>query len=239
MRLKHAPETDEDVQNRPQQIRLTVIIGNTITLHILFMLMSALRKAVMKYWVIASMASLLFAATAVAGEKHSHSHSHDHKHDHEEEHRQLGAHEHGSGTFNIAIDGNMVSMELEAPGADIVGFEHKATTDVQKALVASAKAKLKEVANVVGLPNSAGCKLEGSTVKLEVEGKGNKASHSEFYAEYQMTCTAPAKLGVIMFPYFENFKDAQELEVSVIGPKSQKRFEVERDAAKIDISGVI
>ncbi|MGI9423429.1 MAG: ZrgA family zinc uptake protein, partial [Hyphomicrobiaceae bacterium] len=50
----------------------------------------------------------------------------------DEQHRQLGAHEHGHGAFNVAIDGRRVSMELEAPGADIVAFEHKPTTKRQE-----------------------------------------------------------------------------------------------------------
>ena len=56
-----------------------------------------------------------------------------------EETRQLGAHEHGHGTLNIAIEGTTVSMELEVPGSDIVGFEHVAATPEQKAAYASAK----------------------------------------------------------------------------------------------------
>jgi len=47
--------------------------------------------------------------------------------------RQAGAHEHGRGTLNIALEGTRLSMELEAPGADIVGFEHRAKTKKQKA----------------------------------------------------------------------------------------------------------
>src|SRR5262249_38687966 len=43
-------------------------------------------------------------------------------------HRELGPHEHGRGTLNIAIEGNRVSMELEVPGMDIAGFEHAAKT---------------------------------------------------------------------------------------------------------------
>src|SRR3990172_13326550 len=60
----------------------------------------------------------------------------------EEAKRELGAHEHGHGTLNIAIENARVSMELEAPGMDIVGFEYAASTDDQKAAVAKAKAEL-------------------------------------------------------------------------------------------------
>ena len=35
---------------------------------------------------------------------------------------QMDAHVHGHGILNIAVEGQVVEMELEAPGADIVGF---------------------------------------------------------------------------------------------------------------------
>ena len=50
-------------------------------------------------------------------------------------HREAGAHAHGHGKVNIAIEGQRLSIELEAPGADIVGFEHEAKTAAEKAAV--------------------------------------------------------------------------------------------------------
>ena len=46
-------------------------------------------------------------------------------------------------------------MELVAPGMDIVGFEHVASTDEQKAAVEKAKAKLTDVLSVFKLPAAA------------------------------------------------------------------------------------
>ena len=173
----------------------------------------------------------------------------------EEKHRQLDAHEHGHGSFNIAIEGKRVSMELEAPGADIVGFEHKATTDDQKASVVNAEKMLKQISNVVGLPGAAGCQIQKASVELHIEeaddhdehkhehakkgAEKEEQSHSEFHAEYELTCASPEKLVELTFPYFKNFKGAEELEVSIVGPKSQKKFEVERDTGKINLGGII
>ena len=200
----------------------------------------------MKRWFVTGLVSIPLTFAAVAEEKH----------------RQLGAHEHGHGSFDIAIEGKLVSMELKAPGADIVGFEHKASTKKQKAAVSTAKKKLGKLANVVGLPDAAGCKLEKASVEVHIEGgdsddhghghghdhkhgkkeakkETHEESHSEFHAEYQLSCNAPGKLVEIQFPYFKNFKGAEELEVSVVGPKSQKKFEVDRATAKINLGGVI
>ena len=75
--------------------------------------------------------------------------------------RQAGAHEHGRGTLNIALEGSRLSMELEAPGADIVGFEHKAKTQKQKAAVEKAKKQLAAPQALFELPAAAGCVLRG------------------------------------------------------------------------------
>jgi len=48
-----------------------------------------------------------------------------------EETRELGAHEHGVGAMNIAIEAGTVAMELRAPGADIVGFEYQAKSEAE------------------------------------------------------------------------------------------------------------
>jgi len=66
--------------------------------------------------------------------------------------RELGAHEHGVGTLNIAIDGNSVAMEFEAPGADIVGFEYEAQSDVDLAAIDAALEKLVAPLDLFVLP---------------------------------------------------------------------------------------
>jgi hypothetical protein len=89
------------------------------------------------------------------------------------QHREAGAHEHGRGTLNIAIEGTRLSMELEAPGADIVGFEHKAKTKKQKAAIEKAEEQLEAAEALFQLPAAAGCVLEASRVTLEGEGHGH------------------------------------------------------------------
>src|SRR5262245_53491292 len=83
------------------------------------------------------------------------------------QHRQLGAHEHGRGTLNMAIEGARISLELEAPGADIVGFEHVAKTARQKAAVAQAKKQLLAPQSLFKFPSAAGCVVADASADLE------------------------------------------------------------------------
>ena len=163
----------------------------------------------------------------------------------EAERRELGAHEHGHSVLNIAIEDERIEMELMAPGMDIVGFEHAATSDERKAAVEHAKTVLSEPLDLFVLPAAAGCTTESAAVEVEAEdehaahdeeavSEGGE-SHTEFHAEYALTCASPAELGGIQFAYFEQFPGAEEIEVTMVTPTGQTSYEVKRAAPRIDL----
>ena len=78
--------------------------------------------------------------------------------------RELDAHQHGHGSLNIAIEGSIMWIELETPGADIVGFEHPARSDAHKAAIEEARARLSDPVGLFGIPSQASCALETVTV---------------------------------------------------------------------------
>lgn len=166
-------------------------------------------------------------------------------------HRELGAHEHGRGTLNIAIEGNKVTMELEVPGADIVGFEHAPKTAREKAAVEKAKAQLAAPLTLFKLPAAADCRVTDAKVEMEtgVEAgaakggtKGAKEKddgHSEFHGQYALECAAPAAITGIEFAFFRSFSGAEKLDVNLITPKGQSKFEVTRKKPSISLAGKI
>jgi hypothetical protein len=165
-----------------------------------------------------------------------------------DEHRQLGAHVHGHGHLNIAIEGKKVAIELEVPGADIVGFEHEPSTGEQRSAIAEGKAKLAKALALFVPPPQAGCELEHAKVALEAEHEEEHqheqahedgGHHSEFRAEYELQCGSVSRLTSLTFDYFKAFPAAQELDVSVIAPKGQSSFEVTRDKPGLDLAGIM
>jgi len=90
------------------------------------------------------LAAAAFGAQANHDEHESHSH---------------GAHEHGHGHLNLVVDGNQLMIELQAPAADLVGFEHAARSDEDKAQHARAMARLQQPDTLFRLDPAAGCKL--------------------------------------------------------------------------------
>ena len=168
------------------------------------------------------------------------------------EHRELGPHQHGHGKLNIAIENGEVSMGLDVPGADIVGFEHEPSTPEQKAAFEAGKAKLAEALSIFRMPAEAGCKVKEAKVSVEGEHeeetpKGTTASahekeeahHSDFNVDYKLQCQSLAKLTVIDFDYFKTFAGARVLEVTIITSKGQNSFQVTREKPSLDLSGVM
>jgi hypothetical protein len=178
-------------------------------------------------------------------------------------HRQLGAHVHGQGTLDIAIEGKKVEMELVAPGADIVGFEHEAESPDQKLAVEKAKATLDQVLTLFKLPKDANCGIDKSSVEIrkeehhhhdgDADGKaenhdededthdahGEHGGHSEFHAVYSLTCATPASLTALETTYFNSFAGAQALNVSVVAPKGQSQMQLTREKTLLDLAGLM
>lgn len=61
------------------------------------------------------------------------------------------------------------------------------------------------------------------------EEHADEAGHTEFHAEYELTCDDVAAVDKISFGYFEKFANAQEVEVQIITIAGAKAYEVERD----------
>lgn len=97
----------------------------------------------------------------------------------------LPAHEHGVGALNVAIEGARVLMAFAAPGADIVGFEHPAATDADRAAIAAATARLADPMMLFSPSAAAGCTVVSASVALVGEGAGPDAAHDETHGDVQ------------------------------------------------------
>ncbi|MEM7488966.1 MAG: DUF2796 domain-containing protein [Pseudomonadota bacterium] len=140
--------------------------------------------------------------------------------------RELHAHEHGHVTLQVAVDGQTVEMMLEAPGADIVGFEHVAETDEQKAAVDAARADLSDPMALFVLPEAAGCTGAAAEVELHQDG-----DHNAFEAAYSLTCTNPSALTEIETRFFDLYPSVEEIDVEYVTPAGQGAGELEPGAA--------
>ncbi|WP_460418020.1 DUF2796 domain-containing protein [Pseudomonas sp. microsymbiont 2] len=158
-------------------------------------------------------------------------------HDHDHAHGTLGAHEHGVAKLNAVLDGNTLELELDSPAMNLVGFEHAASTDADKAKVAAARQQLEQPLKLFGVSPAAGCKEEaqelesplfGDTAHADEEGDehDHDHQHADVNAHYQLSCATPGKLTQIdLGPLFKTFPQTQKINVQLIGPNGQKGVE--------------
>jgi len=182
--------------------------------------------------------ALLPLAAAHAAEEHDH------------EHGSLGAHEHGVGRLNAALDGQTLELELESPAMNLVGFEHAATTDADKAKVAAVRAQLEKPLTLFNLPKAAGCVVARQELESPLfgdkpdadddhdedanAGQEHHHDHSEIHAHYQFSCSAPGALKTLdLANIFNTFPATQKIQVQLISPSGQQGVEVTAKAAAL------
>ena len=173
------------------------------------------------------LSAALTAAPAAAGER-----------------RELGAHEHGRSVLGIAVEGGRVALELKAPGADIVGFEHPARTDAERAAVRDAEAALADPLALFVPPGAASCRVTDSKVELETEAQRDgqigdeREGHAEFRAEYALECAAPSALSSLTPAFFDRLPNAERIGVTLVTERGQTAFEVQRGAVRVPLEGL-
>lgn len=161
----------------------------------------------------------------------AHAQEHDHEH---AEHGSLGKHEHGLASLNVALDGNLLEIQLESPALNLVGFEHAASSDADRDRVAAARQQLGQPLALFALPNEAQCTLQAHELQgalfaehehAESAGHAQAAEqgHSDIDAHYQFACAAPQALQSLeLGRFFDSFPATEKLEVQLIGPSGQQ-----------------
>ncbi len=178
-------------------------------------------------------------------------------------HRQHGAHEHGHAKLDIVQEGNTVQLMLESPAANIIGFEHAATTPEEKQKIEKAVELLKQGEKLFGFPTDAQCAQAEVEVESELtefaehhdepedhsehaahhdEPKDHSEhaahhdepeSHSEFEVGYQFVCNTPAALDTLKVNIFKLFPLTKEIEVQLVTDKRQFATELSSQASTI------
>lgn len=98
----------------------------------------------------------------------------DHHHDHDH-YVEAGAHEHGRGSLDIVVEGNLVLAELHAPSFDILGFEYAATTKSEKEAARAARDVLAKPLTLLGPSGGAACAVSSMSVEFGGEKSADAA----------------------------------------------------------------
>ncbi|ELB2160846.1 TPA: DUF2796 domain-containing protein [Vibrio parahaemolyticus] len=96
-----------------------------------------------------------------------------------EEYRQHSAHVHGHVEFNIAQDGSDLLLEITAPGADVVGFEHAPENAEQEKTLQHAVATLEDSNALFAINPQAQCEIEEVHVEHSLGGQHEEHDHHD------------------------------------------------------------
>ena len=151
-----------------------------------------------------------------------------------QETRQHGAHEHGTGEINIAVEDNSLTIDLSLPAMNVVGFEHPANTDLEKETLKKAAGTLKKASLLFKPSAAAQCTLAHSNVESALlatdeahsEHHEQPEEHADFDASYEFQCANPTALTQIEVLLFQEFSGTTRIKTQWISQNGQGGVEL-------------
>lgn len=164
------------------------------------------------------------------------------------ERREHTSHEHGHAELEVVLESAALAMRLQAPGMDMVGFEHAPRDETDKARIASAMKRLEDVSGLFIPTAAAGCTVTEAHAEHHVlqtsahddhghdHSKGRDGEHKHeqkldqvdrgdghagFEAHYKWACANPTALTGVTVKYFEVFSSTRVIEAMILGPSGQ------------------
>ena len=177
---------------------------------------------------------MLFSTLAASQQKHSHDEQRQHDHDHDHDHdgmQSQGKHVHGIVTLNLALEGGLLSAQIETPALHVLGFESAPKTPEQKSARAAADTWLQSGKNVLAVPRKAGCRLE----KVDYQAPKLGPGHGDYRARFDFRCSNPAALAWTEFSALDKLKEVEKVEVNVITTAAQRQITLQGGARRITL----
>ena len=158
----------------------------------------------------------------------------------------LEAHVHGIGTLNIALENQLLELQLESPAMNIIGFEYQPTTEADIQSVKAAQNTLSNAAELFAFSPAAQCRLTSVSIdNALLKGSGAhehdhdhdhesqheadiaEHQHNDISAHYQYHCATPAQLNSIdLAGLFKLFTQTEKIQVQLIVGDHQQGAEL-------------
>lgn len=152
------------------------------------------------------------------------------------------AHSHGRAELDVVVDAQGVSLRLQAPLHDLLGFERAPRNDAERQRVQALAERLRAADGVFVPDAQAGCTLREVDLQAPVLGLGTAADgdHAAEHADLELTasfqCDRPAALRHLDVRLFALFQGLRTVEVQLAGPKGQGRSVLRPDSARLPLA---
>lgn len=146
-------------------------------------------------------------------------------------------HEHGVARLDVAVDAKRLSILLQTPLDNLVGFEHAPRSDAERDKVAAAIARLRNPQALFGTDAAAGCttsrvELQAAQWQLGATGPA-KDGHADLDATYEFNCSNGGRASFLEVGLFEAFPSMQRVELQVATPKGQLKASLRRPSSRV------
>jgi hypothetical protein len=148
------------------------------------------------------------------------------------------AHVHGLMHLDIAVDKQMLIIQLESPLDSLLGFEHRPRTASQRQAADALLKRMGDGATLFKPDVAAQCVLKDASIESAVlqstataagsKDADKKSEHADLDASYEFSCMHPDKLTTVEIGLFDAFKRLRKIEVQVAGARSQSRQTLQR-----------
>lgn len=152
--------------------------------------------------------------------------------------QQHGPHAHGVAELGVVVEGRRLSLEVDGPLDNFVGFELAPRNAAERAALERALELLRTPERVVVLPAAAGCTLIAAELlnPFAAAKGGGRESHADLTASYQFDCATPAALTRLDVRLFESFPRLRKLRVAVVAPGGQSGAELTKGRASLKLA---
>lgn len=157
---------------------------------------------------------------------------------------QSQAHQHGVLEIDIAVEARKLTLQMESPLDNLVGFERAPRNDVERKRVEGALAKLRAAHSLFVIDPAAQCKVTSVTLTsavlklgaLHPAGASAKVDHADIDASFEFECQDATRAAFIDIGLFDVFAEMKSIEVQVVTDKGQFKRTLKRPAHRVALT---
>ena len=147
------------------------------------------------------------------------------------------AHQHGVAALDVGVEPGRVTLELDTPLDNLLGFEHAPRSDAERERAEAVVKKLKAADGLFRIDSAAGCTLAKVTLVSPVLGLGgevpDKEGHADLQGRFEFACKAGNKAGFVEVGLFDAFASLKRIDLQVVTPRGQLKATLVKPASRV------
>ncbi|HXD42550.1 MAG TPA: DUF2796 domain-containing protein [Ramlibacter sp.] len=151
-----------------------------------------------------------------------------------------GAHEHGVVHLDVAVEGRRITLQMESPLDNLLGFERAPRSDAERRRADAVVRQLKAAGKLFVIDGAAQCQLSrvelsSAALQLGAAGRPDPGGHADIDGSFEFDCADASRARFIDVGLFDAFAGMQRIEVQAVTPKAQLKATLKRPQRRVDL----